>query len=185
MYKIHKEKVTNDENGVIAIDLNQNFISISELDEKMNLLFSTDLYYLSNTRTKDKQKQYTKNQTTNSVKNLVKEIIEKCVACKKDLIIEKLNFNKEKHQKSDKSKTKQVKSKNKMLNSFQYKKIKDTLTNVANKFGVKIFEINPAYTSKIGKELFQEKMKLNIIHNCASYYIGIKYYINKKLINQA
>ena len=58
-----------------------------------------------------------------------------------------------------------------MLNSLAYSKFSDIIDNICFKNRVTLIKVNPAYTSKIGKEKYTNSMKLNI-HNAASYVIA-------------
>ena len=58
-----------------------------------------------------------------------------------------------------------------MLHSLAYSKFSNIIDSISFRNKVTLIKVNPAYTSKIGKEKYTNSMKLNI-HNAASYVIA-------------
>jgi len=54
---------------------------------------------------------------------------------------------------------------------FAHKKMQDSIHSRAAKMGVAVFEVNPAFTSQIGKMKYMKQMHISI-HQAASYVIG-------------
>ena len=72
--------------GVIGVDFNKGFVSVSETDKYGNLINTFNINY-----------QYSKgNQTTNDFQSIATRLKDYCLDTGKDLVIEKLNFNKKK-----------------------------------------------------------------------------------------
>ena len=78
--------ITKNNLGVIGVDFNKGFVSVSEIDKYGNLINTFNIDY-----------QYSKgNQTTNDFQNIATRLKDYCLKVGKDLVIEKLNFNKKK-----------------------------------------------------------------------------------------
>ena len=78
--------VTRNSYGVIGVDFNKGFVSVSEIDKYGNLINTFNIDY-----------QYSKgNQTTNDFQSIATKLKEYCLNTGKDLVIEKLNFTKKK-----------------------------------------------------------------------------------------
>ncbi|GAA3332457.1 hypothetical protein GCM10020331_092660 [Ectobacillus funiculus] len=61
---------------------------------------------------------------------------------------------------------------NRRMSMFAYKKkMQDSIHSRAAKMGVAVFEVNPAFTSQIGKMKYMKQMHISI-HQAASYVIG-------------
>ena len=149
--------ITRNNLGVIGIDFNKGFVSISETDKYGNLINSFNIDY-----------QYSKdNQTTNDFQYIATRLKDYCLNTGKDLVIEKLNFNK----KRDNLISKKGKKYNEMLSSLAYSKFDSIITSKCVKNSIFLHKVNPAWTSWIAKQKYCPKMKLNI-HSGASYVIA-------------
>ena len=87
-------------------------------------------------------------------------------------LIEDLDFKKTKA-KQIKVRSKQGKLYNRMLHKFDYSRYKKTMENSSHRNKVKLMEVNPMNTSKIGKQKYSDKKKLTI-HQASSYVIARK-----------
>ena len=58
-----------------------------------------------------------------------------------------------------------------MLSEFATKQIQEALESRSRKEGYGVSQVNPAYTSQIGKEKYSRKMGCNV-HMAASYVIA-------------
>lgn len=145
--------------GTIGIDINADHLSISEINHHGNLIKSFDL----SLNLKDKSTE----QSTNNIALAVKEITDYAVKASKPIVIEKLNFS----QKKSQLKNSYNKKYNVMLSSFAYSKIIELIKSRSFDKGIEIIEVNPAYTSKIGKFKYQNKYKLTT-HQAASFVIA-------------
>ena len=149
--------VTRNSYGVIGVDFNKGFVSVSETDKYGNLINTFNIDY-----------QYSKgNQTTNDFQIIATKLKDYCLNTGKDLVIEKLNFDKKK----DNLISKKGKKYNEMLSSLAYSKFDSIITSKCAKNRIFLHKVNPAWTSLIAKQKYCPKMKLNI-HSGASYVIA-------------
>ena len=149
--------VTRNSYGVIGVDFNKGFVSVSETDKYGNLINTFNIDY-----------QYNKgNQTTNDFQYIANKLKDYCLNVGKDLVIEKLNFTKKK----DNLISKRGKKYNEMLSSLAYSKFDSIVTSKCAKNRIFLYKVNPAWTSWIAKQKYCPKMKLNI-HSGASYVIA-------------
>ena len=149
--------VTRDSNGVVGVDFNKGFVSVSETDKYGNLINTFNIDY-----------QYSKgNQTTNDFQCIATKLKDYCLNTGKDLVIENLNFTKKK----DNLISKRGKKYNEMLSSLAYSKFGSIITSKCVKNRIFLHKVNPAWTSWIAKQKYCPKMKLNV-HSGASYVIA-------------
>ena len=149
--------VTRNSYGVIGVDFNKGFVSVSETDKYGNLINTFNIDY-----------QYSKgNQTTNDFQYIATRLKDYCLNTGKDLVIEKLNFTKKK----DNLISKKGRKYNEMLSSLAYSRFDSIITSKCSKNRIFLHKVNPAWTSWIAKQKYCPKMKLNI-HSGASYVIA-------------
>ena len=149
--------VTRNSYGVIGVDFNKGFVSVSETDKYGNLINTFNIDY-----------QYSKgNQTTNDFQYIATRLKDYCLNTGKDLVIEKLNFTKKK----DNLISKRGKKYNEMLSSLAYSKFDSIITSKCIKNRIFLHKVNPSWTSWVAKQKYCPKMKLNI-HSGASYVIA-------------
>ena len=148
---------TRNSYGVVGVDFNKGFVSVSETDKYGNLINTFNIDY-----------QYSKgNQTTNDFQYIATRLKDYCLNTGKDLVIEKLDFTKKK----DNLISKKGKKYNEMLSSLAYSKFDSIITSKCSKNRIFLNKVNPAWTSWIAKQKYCPKMKLNI-HSGASYVIA-------------
>ena len=149
--------VTRNSYGVVGVDFNKGFVSVSETDKYGNLINTFNINY-----------QYSKgNQTTNDFQCIATKLKDYCLNTGKDLVIEKLDFTKKK----DNLISKRGKKYNEMLSTLAYSKFGSIITSKCAKNRIFLHKVNPAWTSWIAKRKYCPKMKLNI-HSGASYVIA-------------
>ena len=149
--------VTRNSYGVVGVDFNKGFVSVSETDKYGNLINTFNIDY-----------QYSKgNQTTNDFQFIATQLKDYCLNTGKDLVIEKLDFTKKK----DNLISKKGKKYNEMLSTLAYSKFDSIITSKCVKNRIFLHKVNPAWTSWIAKQKYCPKMKLNI-HSGASYVIA-------------
>lgn len=149
--------ITRNSYGVVGVDFNKGFVSVSETDKYGNLINTFNIDY-----------QYSKgNKTTNDFQYIATRLKDYCLNTGKDLVIEKLNFTKKK----DNLISKRGKKYNEMLSSLAYSKFDSIITSKCVKNRIFLHKVNPAWTSWIAKQKYCPKMKLNI-HSGASYVIA-------------
>ena len=157
-YKHNKSMCdTRNSNGVIGVDFNKGFVSVSETDRYGNLINTFNIKYRFGSG----------NKTENDFQCIAKILSEYCLEDGKDLVIENLKF--------DKKKANMIKGEfkiyNKMLSSLAYVKFSKIIESKCAKKRIFLSKVNPAWTSYIAKEKYCEIKKLNI-HSGASYVIA-------------
>lgn len=159
-FEIQRDKssfVTRFSNGVIGLDFNKGFVTVTETNQYGHMI-DTDLirYRFKNG-----------NATQTDLELIANKVKERALVKGKDIIIENLNF------KDTKAKTisKRGKRYNDMLHSLAYRKFTDIMENVCYRNCVWLRKVNPAWTSWIAKNKYCPKMKLNI-HIGASFVIA-------------
>ena len=161
--------VTRSSYGVVGVDFNKGFVSVSETDKYGNLINTFNIDY-----------QYSKgNRTTNDFQYIATKLKDYCLNTGKDLVIEKLDFTKKK----DNLISKKGKKYNEMLSTLSYSKFDSIITSKCAKNRIFLHKVNPAWTSWIAKQKYCPKMKLNI-HSGASYVIARRGMFLKDEINQ-
>lgn len=161
MYRVVAELNTRNSNGVLGVDFNKGFITISEIDERGALLDQGRINYIHKGKI---------GVTKNSMYHLVKDLVDLAVKSGKDIVIEDLkSLNKNKKEKTER------KQYNRMINTLKFGRFRDLLQMKCDKCGVTLATVNPYNTSKIAKEKYCYDMKLNI-HSGASYVIARRFY---------
>jgi len=145
--------------GTIGIDINADHLSVSEVDRFGNLNKSWDIQLSLKNKTTE--------QSLDNIACAIREITDYAVMVNKPIVIEKLNFS----QKKTELKSGFNKKYNVMLSSFAYRKIIELIKSRSFDKGIEIIEVNPAYTSKIGKFKYQNLYKLTT-HQAASFVIA-------------
>ena len=149
--------ITRNSYGVVGVDFNKGFVSVSETDKYGNLINTFNIDY-----------QYSKgNETTNDFQYIATRLKDYCLNTGKDLVIEKLDFTKKK----DDLISKKGKKYNEMLSTLAYSKFDSIITSKCAKNRIFLNKVNPAWTSWIAKQKYCPKMKLNV-HSGASYVIA-------------
>ena len=161
MYRIHSKHKTRNSNGVIGVDFNKGFITISEIDQHGKLLNLDRIDYIHKGKA---------GVTKNSMLHLVKDLVDIAIKSGKDIVIEDLkSLNKNKKEKSER------KHYNRMINTLKFGKFRKFLETRCDKLGVGLSLVKPYNTSKIANNKYCYDMKLNI-HSGASYVIARRFY---------
>jgi transposase, IS605 orfB family len=162
MYRREVLHITQNTNGVLGIDFNKGFVSVSEINSSGKLQSLTRYNYLHRGRA---------TKTKTSMLDLVSKLVVQATSVGKDIVIEDLvSLDSNKKQNKTTSKTY-----NHMINSLKFGLFKRCLLSKAAKEGVFIHRVNPYNTSKIAKKNYTNKMKLNV-HDAASYVIARRFY---------
>lgn len=156
-FEIKEEIVTCSNFGTIGIDFNKGFVSLSEVNQYGHLLSIGKLNY--------RFKQG--NKTITDLNYIANEVCKQAILNKKVICVENLNFRKTK----SKTEKGQGKKYNDMIHSLSYRRFIKIMENTANRYGVELIKVNPAWTSWIGNKLYCKSMKLNI-HTAASFVIA-------------
>ena len=160
MFRYNKLVTVSNSNGVLGIDFNKGFITMSNIDENGKLLKLYKMPYIHKSRA---------NICDNSLNSLVNDIVKISIDTNKIIVIEDLKSLNNKKLVSDNKKY------NSMINLLKFSKFKQKLINKTCKTGSDIKLVNPAYTSRIAKNKYCYAMKLNL-HSGASYVIARRYY---------
>lgn len=162
LYRREVLHITQNTCGVLGVDFNKGFISVSEINSSGKLQSLTRYDYLHKGKA---------TKTKTSMLNLVSKLVAQAVGVGKDIIIEDLvGLDSNKKQNKTTSKTY-----NRMINSLKFGLFKRCLFSKAAKEGVSVHTINPYNTSNIAKASYTNKMKLNV-HDAASYVIARRFY---------
>lgn len=162
LYRREVLHITQNTCGVLGVDFNKGFISVSEINSNGKLQSLTRYDYLHKGKA---------TKTKTSMLNLVSKLVAQAVGVGKDIIIEDLvSLDSNKKQNKTTSKTY-----NRMINSLKFGLFKRCLFNKAAKEGVSVHTVNPYNTSNIAKASYTNKMKLNV-HDAASYVIARRFY---------
>jgi IS605 OrfB family transposase len=161
--KVPKPKQTTAQNGVIGLDINYDNLSYANVSKQGQLVDSKVLRFNFGSRNSAAHREQMINQ---HLKTLVNEALTK----KKDIVLERLDFT---HKKSLQTKGLN-KDTNRMLHSLAYRKIKENLRRLCLDHGVSYHEVNPSYTSMLGRFLYTKRYGISI-HQAAAYVIARRY----------
>ena len=144
--------------GVIGVDFNVGFVSVSETDRFGNIVASQDVPMVTAGRSK--------HATQTAISIAVEEII--TIAChrQKPISIEYLDFAKKKAQLSYASPGRQ-----RRLSSFAYTRFAQTIGARAHDAGIEIVEVSAAYRSKIGAQKYARRYGLSG-HRAAAFVLA-------------
>ena len=159
-FEIHVEDddfLTRSTYGAIGLDFNKGFVTLSETNEYGHLLRTQFLSYRFKAGSK----------TTTDLQKLVNDIVDLALQTGKDLCIEDLDFKKKKA----KTESRQGRKYNEMLHSLAYRQFSNFIEGIAFRNLVYVRKVNPAWTSRLAKELYCPRMKLNV-HVGASFVIA-------------
>lgn len=162
MYRREVVDITRTNCGVLGVDFNKGFISVSEIYSDGNLKSLTRYNYLHTGES---------TKTRTSMLELVAKLVTQATNIGKDIIIEDL-VSLDSNKKQEKTTSKDY---NRMINSLKFGLFKRCLLSKAAKEGVAVHNVNPYNTSKIARKSYTNRMKLNV-HDAASYVIARRFY---------
>ncbi len=164
MFAIEVESYeTSSTYGVIGLDYNDGFIEVAETDACGNLV-GQQHYELKYHGTGTKAKT--------EIEQVIATIVAYSKRKGKDISIEALDFKKTKVR-TGKAKGRRGKQYQRMLHLFDYSRYQKILEYSTHREKVRLHKVAPYHTSRIGKEKYSEKKKLNV-HQAASYVIARK-----------
>ena len=158
--KNNQNILTRKNYGVIGIDFNKGFLTVSETNKYGHLVKTEKMDYRFGSG----------NKTENDLLTVINKLIKIAISTGKDLTIEDLNFLKTKS-KTMKGKSEKGKQYNKMLHSLAYRIFSDRTEQICNRRNIGLIKVNPVWTSWIAKNKYCGEMKLNI-HNGAAFVIA-------------
>jgi IS605 OrfB family transposase len=123
--------------GAIGVDLNADCLAVSEINRHGNIIGSRVVSLVTYGKTTEQAKAL--------IGEAIKEIVDQAVTAAKPIVIEKLDFSKKKA-------TLEAEDPRhaRMLSSLTYNGIIQSLKSRADRFGIEVIDVNPAYSSIIG-----------------------------------
>jgi hypothetical protein len=150
--------ISNKNLGVIGVDLNENHFAVTETDRHGNpVAHWTIPLPLRNKSSKQREA---------IIGDAVKECVDIAVAQSKPIVKEKLDFNKKK---AELQRGQAIYAR--MISSFSTHLIHCFMLSRCFRLGVECLEVNPAYTSIIGRIKFAKRYGLSV-HHAAALVIG-------------
>ena len=150
--------VTDRRRGAIGVDLNADHLAVAETDASGNCLKAWRVplvTYGKNT-----------NQAEALIGDAVASVVQYAREVGKPIVIEKLDFRQKKAALEDESRRY-----SRMLSSFSYGKIKAYFISRGYRQGVEVNQVNPAYSSVIGRVKFMERYGLTV-HQAAALVLA-------------
>ena len=140
--------------GAIGVDLNADHLAVTETDRSGNFFntFSVPLVTYGKTA----------HQAEALIGDTVAGVVEYARQARKPLVIERLDFQRKKAALEGESE-----KHSRMLSSFGYGRMKAYLLSRGYRQGVEVYQVNPAYSSVIGRVKFMERYGLSV-HQAAA-----------------
>lgn len=146
------------ETGVIGVDLNVDHFAVSNVNSMGQLIDSFVIKFYIHDKTSG--------QTIKTIEAAAIELVDYAVEHNKPIVLEKLD--------TTQSKVKNPygnRKANRLISGFAYDVMKRSIKSRADKMGIEVYEVNPAYTSQIGKIKYMKRLGISI-HEAASYVIA-------------
>ena len=149
---------TDRRRGAIGVDLNADHLTVAETDASGNCLNAWRVPLVT----------YGKSQSQAEaiIGDAVASVVEYAREVGKPIVIEKLDFRQKKAVLEGESRRY-----SRMLSSFAYGKIKAYFISRGYRQGVEIYQVNPAYSSIIGRVKFMERYGLSV-HQAAALVLA-------------
>ena len=150
--------VTDRRRGAIGVDLNADHLAVAETDASRNYVTAWRVplvTYGKNT-----------NQAEALIGDAVASVVQYAREVGKPIVIEKLDFRQKKAALEGQSRRY-----SRMLSSFSYGKIKAYFLSRGYRQGVEVHQVNPAYSSVIGRVKFMERYGLTV-HQAAALVLA-------------
>ena len=144
--------------GAIGVDLNADHVAVAETDASGNYVNAWRVplvTYGKNT-----------NQAEALIGDAVASVVQYAQEAGKPIVIEKLDFRQKKAALEGESR-----KYSRMLSSFSYGKIKAYFISRGYRQGVEVIQVNPAYSSVIGRVKFMERYGLTV-HQAAALVLA-------------
>jgi len=142
------------EHGAIGLDMNYNFVSLSNVDKQGAFMSYHEIHFRN-------LHSYRKNKRWDYVSYKMDKVVNFCINKKKGLVVEDLSFEQE---------FSYGKKRNRKLSNFKTSAL-ELLERKCLKRGVAIRKVHPAYTSLIGKYKYSRLYNLST-HVLASHVIA-------------
>ena len=157
----HVPVVTDQRRGVTGVDLNADHLAVADTDASGNCINAWRVplvTYGKNT-----------NQAEALIGDAVASVVQYAREVGKPIVIEKLDFRRKKTALEGENRRY-----SRMLSSFSYGKIKAYFVSRGYRQGVEVHQINPAYSSVIGRVKFMERYGLTV-HQAAALVLARRY----------
>ena len=140
--------VTDQRRGAVGVDLNADHLAVCETDASGNYVnaFSVPLVTYGKSR----------HQSEAIIGDAVAKVVAYAREAGKPIVIEKLDFRQKKAALEGESR-----KYSRMLSSFSYGKIKVCFLSRGHRQGVEVRQVNPAYSSVVGRVKFMERYGLS------------------------
>ena len=150
--------VTNRSRGVIGVDLNAGHLAVAESDASGNFInaFSVPLVTYGKAT----------HRAEAIIGDAVASVVDYARKAGKPIVIEKLDFRQKKAALEGESRRY-----SRMLSSFSYGRIKAYFLSRGYRQGVEVHQVNPAYSSLIGRVKFMERYGLSV-HQAAALVLA-------------
>ena len=155
------EITTDRRRGAIGVDLNADHLAVAETDASGNYVKAWRVPLV----TYGKRHHQAEALIGDTVASVVEYAREVC----KPIVIEKLDFRQKKAVLEGESRRY-----SRMLSSFSYGKVKAYFISRGYREGVEIIEVNPAYSSVVGRVKFMERYGLTV-HQAAALVLARRY----------
>ena len=143
------EVVTDRRLGAIGVDVNVDHLAVSETDYSGNWLRSWTVPLVTYGKSAK--------QSEALIGDAVAQVVARALQAGKPLVIEDLDFSAKRDALEGESP-----GRSRMLSSFAYGRIKTYFLSRGYREGVEVREVNPAYSSVIGRVLFMERYGLSV-----------------------
>ena len=144
--------------GAIGVDLNADHLAVTETDSSGNWLRSWRVPLVTYGKTG--------HQAEALIGDAVAGVVEHARQAGKPVVIERLDFKQKKAALEGESRRY-----SRMLSSFSYGKVKAYFTSRGYRQGVEVHQVNPAFSSVIGRVKFMERYGLSV-HQAAALVLA-------------
>ena len=150
--------VTDRGRGAIGVDLNADHLAVAETDASGNYLRAWRVPLVTYGRSS--------HQAEALIGDAVAGVVEHARQAGKPVVIERLDFKQKKAQLEGESRRY-----SRMLSSFSYGKVKAYFISRGHRNGVEVHQVNPAFSSVIGRVKFMERYGLTV-HQAAALVLA-------------
>ena len=152
------EATTDRRRGAIGVDLNADHVAVSETDASGNYVKAWRVPLVTYGKSH--------HQAEALIGDAVASVVEYARGAGKPLVVEKLDFRQKKAVLEGESRRY-----SRMLSGFSYGKVKAYFISRGYREGVEIIEVNPAYSSVVGRVKFMERYGLTV-HQAAALVLA-------------
>ena len=177
----HQKAIVSKATGVIAIDTNVDHFAVAELNSQRELKKAFNLYFGFT----DSEQNSNKTLRKEAILKSAKEIIKYAIETQKPIVIERLDFKTKRAVLKEENTLfgDTAKRRNRILSSFAYSLMIETIKTLAYRNGIAVYEVNPAFTSQIGWLKYAKKYGISR-HMAAAYVIGRRTYAIEELFDR-